>query len=843
MLFPDHYKPADDALHNMLAPLLEAAFAQDQWSQRYLRCLAPLQDETLVQSLFHRPPQAIVSRVNAFYFQNPGHAEIRFQSAVASPIGQPQRLALVVLILDTGQRLLGFWRKTFWRTTDDELECHFDMLKTRLDCQALRGISKAIKPYFDQLNQSLGVAREYVEADWIGRLVWADYYDLDETHFYIEDGRRLSTVDVLRRNFNRFLIWHDLQCSDLTLTTPAGKQPLTHPEQLITPIDFAGIEHRHGTLLSVDVLLDDMPRRVEHRMLPVGKAFMLADFTDTHDNAVELVDGYYGEHVCDRTMPYWFGVRHTTRPRHAHSRRVQHFERHEIVIVGAGLAGLTAAVRLEGASRQPVVYEANPSHIGGRIRSLVLQRRSGQLFLDERQLTDDCLLPATATEIHDETFGVIEAGGEFIGSHHKAIQTLAQELGLGLIKIEPTLYPSHILVSPSPETLQTLNAFAAQHQPLIDRIRVIWQRWRHGELRGRLQMMTLDRFLAQMDAPETFRHVIHGFVRAQFGAEMHQVALYDWFEMLAFDHQGHVALLTTEEFGYRMKGGLQQLPLALARQLSQPVRTGHTLTELRSADDHLYMLDFRDADGESLRVLADFVILAVPVGPLRRDIRFDLPMHTSLALHQVSHQPMGHNTKTIAWFRKPFWRSYVPDAFFYLSTPGFTLWEPAMSTMDSTLFPLMVYTGGIPAKAASESAACIESVLAHLESTFPAIRQDFVTAVQPMHWSHCPHTQGSYTGFGTEAIDFDRLHGSCGPLSHGHLTLAGEAMSLDFRGFAEGAVETGLRAADRIVAGCTSGAVTDLSRGMQPGRHVIGRSDDSPKVAEHTMQRRENMLR
>jgi hypothetical protein len=87
------------------------------------------------------------------------------------------------------------------------------------------------------------------------------------------------------------------------------------------------------------------------------------------------------------------------------------------------------------------------------------------------------------------------------------------------------------------------------------------------------------------------------------------------------------------------------------------------------------------------------------------------------------------------------------------------------------------------------------------------------------------------------------LHGSCGPLSHGHLTLAGEALSLDFRGFAEGAVETGLRAADRIVAGCTSGAVTDLSRGMQPGRHVIGRSDDSPKVAEHTMQKRENMLR
>ena len=246
MLFPGRYKQVDDALNDVLAPLLEAAFAQDQWSQRYLRCLAPLPDETLVQSIFHQPLPEVVSRVNAFHFQNPGHDAIRFKAVVALPIGQPQRLALLALILDTSRQLLGFWRKTFWRTTDEELDCHFDMLKTHLDCQALRGIAKAIKPYFDQLNQSLGVAREYVEADWIGRLVWADYYDLDEAHFYIEDGHRLSTVEVLRRNFNRFLIWHDLRLSDLTLITPAGKQPLTHSEQLLTPLDFAGLVHRDG---------------------------------------------------------------------------------------------------------------------------------------------------------------------------------------------------------------------------------------------------------------------------------------------------------------------------------------------------------------------------------------------------------------------------------------------------------------------------------------------------------------------------------------------------------------------------------------------------------------------
>lgn len=644
-----------------------------------------------------------------------------------------------------------------------------------------------------------------MEADWVGRLVWAGYYDIDEMHFYIENGTRLSTVDVLRRNFDRFLAWHHLQFSDLTLVTSAGKQPLTHPKQLASPDDFARIEHRHGTLMNVEVLLDDPPRRVERQWLPVGKAFMLADFTSVSDNAVELVDGYYGEHLCDRTMPYWFGVKSNARPHHPNPRRVHRFERHEIAIVGAGLAGLTAAARLERAGRQPVIYEANPNRIGGRIRSLALKRRAGQLFLDGQWLTSESTPFAAATHMHDETLGIIEAGGEFIGYHHTALRTLAQELGLGLIKVEPTLHPPHILVSPSPGTVQTLNAFASQHQFLIGRIRHVWQRWRHDGLSYRLKTLPLNRFFDRVAAPESFRNVVHGFVRAQFGTEMSQVSLCDWFEMQPFDPQGHLALFASDEFSYRMKGGLQQLPLALERQLTEPVRTGHTLTELRSADGNRYVLDFRDPNGERLRVFADFVILAVPVNPLKRDIVFDLPIQASRALSQVSRQPMGHNAKTIAFFRKPFWRSRVPDSFFYLSAPHFTLWEPAMVTTDTTLHPLVIYTGGNAAHpASSEPTALIEPVLAHLKSAFPAIRQDFVTAVQPVHWSGCPYTQGAYTGFGAEDIGFERLHGPHGLLSCSPLTLAGEALSLDFRGFAEGAVETGMRAADRIIEGYPS---------------------------------------
>lgn len=58
---PEHYKQVDHILYDWIAPLLDAPFAQDQWSQRYLRSLTPLQDEALILSIFQQPSHDIVS--------------------------------------------------------------------------------------------------------------------------------------------------------------------------------------------------------------------------------------------------------------------------------------------------------------------------------------------------------------------------------------------------------------------------------------------------------------------------------------------------------------------------------------------------------------------------------------------------------------------------------------------------------------------------------------------------------------------------------------------------------------------------------------------------------------
>lgn len=73
----------------------------------------------------------------------------------------------------------------------------------------------------------------------------------------------------------------------------------------------------------------------------------------------------------------------------------------DVVIVGAGLAGLTAATKLQTASARVLVLEAS-DEVGGRTRSRVL---GGQTF---------------------------DLGGEFVGPHYQQIRELASSLGLTL---------------------------------------------------------------------------------------------------------------------------------------------------------------------------------------------------------------------------------------------------------------------------------------------------------------------------------------------------------------------------------------------------------------------------
>jgi monoamine oxidase len=72
-----------------------------------------------------------------------------------------------------------------------------------------------------------------------------------------------------------------------------------------------------------------------------------------------------------------------------------------IAIIGGGVAGLTAAYRLQAAGATPIVFEAS-------------NRWGGRMF--------------TMYDFYKGMF--VELGGEFVDSNHEDLQTLAKEVGV-----------------------------------------------------------------------------------------------------------------------------------------------------------------------------------------------------------------------------------------------------------------------------------------------------------------------------------------------------------------------------------------------------------------------------
>ena len=89
-----------------------------------------------------------------------------------------------------------------------------------------------------------------------------------------------------------------------------------------------------------------------------------------------------------------------------------------IAVVGAGLAGLTAAYRLKQAGFNPVVFEGN-TRLGGRCFTARGAFQNGQ---------------------------IVERGGEFIDTDHYEIRGLAKELGLTLYDVLAAQPPGTIPV-------------------------------------------------------------------------------------------------------------------------------------------------------------------------------------------------------------------------------------------------------------------------------------------------------------------------------------------------------------------------------------------------------------
>ncbi|MGO4103034.1 flavin monoamine oxidase family protein [Leifsonia sp. YAF41] len=324
----------------------------------------------------------------------------------------------------------------------------------------------------------------------------------------------------------------------------------------------------------------------------------------------------------------------------------------DVIIIGAGASGLTAATELKKAGLTVAVLEAR-DRVGGR------------LWTDE---IDGAML---------------EIGGQWVSPDQDALKETLAELGLEtydryregeniyingtgeLSRFEGDIFPvpaktEHEIVS----LIEKLDVLVSEIDP--DRP------WAHPRAKE-LDEISFSRWLeTQTDDAEAIENIGMFIAGAMLTKPAHAFSALQALLMAA--SAGSFSNLVDADFilDARVVGGLQQVPILLAERLGDDVHLGQPVRTVRWSDAGV------TAVTDGLTVNARRVIIAVPPVLISR-ISFEpsLPRRQQ-QLHQ--HLSMGFVIKVHAVYETPFWRE---DG---LSGTAFSPYELVHEAYDNTNF-------------------------------------------------------------------------------------------------------------------------------------------------------------
>lgn len=443
----------------------------------------------------------------------------------------------------------------------------------------------------------------------------------------------------------------------------------------------------------------------------------------------------------------------------------------DVVIIGAGVAGLTSAHRLRQGGREVVVLEAR-DRVGGRVRS---------------DLTNGFL---------------IEVGGQWVAPDQERLLHLLDELGLG--RFERYREGDDLYLDRAGEALRhatelpPLDASTlAEIERLTERLDALskevdpFEPWKHP-LAAEFDAITFDGWLRAATDDDRAVDFVAPFVS---GGMLTKPA--DAFSLLAalvmaasaggFRDLADLDLVLNE----RVAGGMHQVPERLADAVGpERIRLGVDVRSIAHEADRVRV----GADG--LEVVARAAVVAL--GPhLVSRIAFDppLPPRKEQMLQQFS---MGNVIKVQAFYETPFWREEG------LSGTTYGPYEIVHETYDNTAPD---YAGGTIVGFVSDRRADEMYALdaeARREAILGSIARYFgPRALQPVFYSESdwitePYTRGAYgtsPALGAIARYREQVRSSVGPIHFACSDIAGLGYT-----HIDGAIRMGERAAG-IIAG------------------------------------------
>ncbi|CAN5603977.1 FAD-dependent oxidoreductase [soil metagenome] len=440
-----------------------------------------------------------------------------------------------------------------------------------------------------------------------------------------------------------------------------------------------------------------------------------------------------------------------------------------VVVVGAGLAGLTAALELAEAGAEVTVLEAR-DRVGGRMHGVTIAD------------------------------GVVADGGAaYLGARHTDLLALLRQHGLDLASTEMVGDSTFLLSGCRTTTASRVPPLdAVALGDLFDRLEDIVEQahpeapWQSRDLE-RLDRVTAARWLADEVKHPDARTFFPLFIGEMMAADPDAISLLHMAFYLRSG--GGIRYLNAFEGGaqqWRVDGGAHLLTQALAEKLGDRVRLGQPVCAIDQNAEDVVVQCFSPEDGTRSHYRADRVVVALPP-LLAQKIDFRPVLLTPRATAATGR---GCAVKVHLGYPAPIWREQGLSGW-SVSTNG-----PLLSTVDDSPADgsAGVLTGFVTGAAASAFSALSpdrqrDTVLAHTRLLFPQLPPPTECVVTD--WLAETYSKGCYAAlFGPG--DWLRL----GPTltePHGRIHWAGTETSVEFFGLMEGAIRSGRRAANELI--------------------------------------------
>jgi monoamine oxidase len=439
-----------------------------------------------------------------------------------------------------------------------------------------------------------------------------------------------------------------------------------------------------------------------------------------------------------------------------------------VLIIGAGIAGLTAAWRLRQAGVAVRLFEAQ-ARVGGRMFSLRDHFADGQ---------------------------VAELGGEFIDTGHEHLRRLAGELGLVLDDLTQDTPGLATDVWFFGGERRSETALVEAFLPVAARIQADLGTLADADgetgYRSPNNAQALDRTpLAEW----LERHVPEGWLRtllevgytAEYGLEVGEQSALNLLMMIGVEAPPFRIYGESDE-RFHVRGGNDAIPRTLAGRLEDALALETRLEAVRVRADGRYACTLRRG-GRSFTQVGAQVVLALPF-TLLREVRLEVEL-PEVKRRAIEGLRYGTNAKLMVGFGERVWRTrHGSNGSTLTDLPYQVTWETSRQQPGRAGL-LTNFTGGRAGVALGEGEVGAQAarLTRELERVFPGVAQAREGMKEArFHWPSFPFTRGSYACYGPgDWTGFGGVEGE--PV--GGLFFAGEHCSRGAQGYMEGGCQTG----------------------------------------------------